>query len=88
MEITHAGGFSAATDKKKVDSGGQSSFVKNFDAYLDSKGNHLYVTACKSLRDCVRSCRMVALFYCVHTKLSKLLLLGRASFFRLYACTF
>ncbi len=37
VEITFAGGFST-TVQKKPDSQGRSSFVENFDAYLESKG--------------------------------------------------
>jgi hypothetical protein len=37
VEITYVGGFNTAT-QKKMDSQGKSSFVQNFDAYLESKG--------------------------------------------------
>lgn len=36
VEITHCGGFSTSL-QKKADSHGKSSFVQNFDAYLESK---------------------------------------------------
>jgi len=37
VEITHCGGFTTSA-QKKVDSQGKSSFVQNFDAYLETKG--------------------------------------------------
>jgi hypothetical protein len=37
-EITHCGGFTTSA-QKKVDSQGKSSFVQNFDAYLETKGD-------------------------------------------------
>ena len=36
VEITYVGGFNTAA-QKKADSQGKSSFVQNFDAYLESK---------------------------------------------------
>jgi hypothetical protein len=36
VELTHCGGFSTSL-QKKADSHGKSSFVQNFDAYLESK---------------------------------------------------
>lgn len=40
VEITHCGAFSTSL-QKKADSHGKSSFVQNFDAYLESKSKEL-----------------------------------------------